>query len=148
MKHLMLDLYHIEAARLADRNLLMHVLSEYPAVIGMTAADKPVLRDIQTSTPTDDGMSGFTIIFSSHCSLHAWPPYGMVNLDVFSCNPFSTDEAVAYAKKMFVTEDIEIHEVERAARSPRDAMRPLVPHRDTVRPSLVGRFTPHREPLT
>ncbi len=69
MKHLMLDLYHIEAARLADRNLLMQVLTEYPAVIGMTAADKPVLCDIQTSTPTDDGMSGFTIIFSSHCSL-------------------------------------------------------------------------------
>jgi len=107
----------------------MQVLTEYPTVIGMEAADQPVLRNIKTSTPNDDGMSGFTIIFSSHVSLHAWSPYGMVNLDIFSCNAFSTDEVVAYAKRMFVTEDIEIHEVERATRSPRDTMRPLVPHR-------------------
>ncbi len=129
MKHVTLDLYHINAALLVDRAHLMQVLTEYPTVIGMEAADQPVLRNIKTSTPNDDGMSGFTIIFSSHVSLHAWSPYGMVNLDIFSCNAFSTDEVVAYAKRMFVTEDIEIHEVERATRSPRDTMRPLVPHR-------------------
>ncbi len=81
-------------------------------------------------------------------SLHAWPPYGMVNLDVFSCNSFSTEDAVAYAKTMFETGDVEIHEVERATRSPRDAMRPLVPHVDATRSVLAGRFAPRPESLT
>jgi len=148
MKHVMLDLYHIDPARLADRDLLMQVLNEYPQVIGMEAADLPTLKDIKTSCVSDDGMSGFTIIFSSHCSLHSWPPYGMVNLDIFSCNPFETDKAVAYAKRMFVTNDVEVHEVERATRSPRDAMRPLVPHPEAVRPLLSARLASRPEPLT
>lgn len=148
MKHVMLDLYQIDATRLADRDFLMQVLTEYPTVIGMEAAGPPVLRDIKTSCVSDDGLSGFTIIFSSHCSLHSWPPYGMVNLDIFSCNPFETYKAVAYAKRMFVTEDIEIHEVERATRSPRDSKQPLVPHVDATRPVLAGRFAPRPVPLT
>jgi len=148
MKHVLLDLYSIDAARLADRSLLTQVLAEYPSMIGMEAADQPVLKDIQTSSSLDDGMSGFTIIFSSHCSLHAWPSYGMVNLDVFSCNEFSTDEAVAYAKRMFVTNDVEVHEIERATRSPRDSKQPLVPHVDATRPVLAGRFAPRPAPLT
>ena len=121
MKHLMIDLYHVDPARLTDEALLLKVLSEYPGEIGMEAAGPPVLREIQTSNVLDNGMSGFTIIFSSHVSLHAWPPYGMVNLDVFSCNSFDVERATDFAKTLFETDDAEIHLVERATRSPRQA---------------------------
>ncbi len=121
MQHLMLDLYHCKAKRLTDAEHLLRVLTEYPAIIGMEAAGPPVLRDIVTNNPLDDGMSGVTIIFTSHVSLHSWPPYGMVNLDIFSCNVFDQQKAIAFAQEMFETEDIEIHQVERATRSPRDA---------------------------
>ena len=121
MKHLMIELYQVDPARLTDNTLLLKVLSEYPGEIGMEAAGPPVLRDITTSNPLDDGMSGFTIIYTSHISLHAWPPYGMVNLDVFSCNPFDVEHAIAFAKELFATDDVEIHLVERATRSPRQA---------------------------
>ena len=76
----------------------------------------------------DDGYSGFVIIATSHCSLHAWAPYGMVNLDIFSCEDFDVASAVAFARRMFQTDDIEIHVVERAQRSPR------VPARERVSP--------------
>jgi len=72
----------------------------------------------------------------------------MVNLDVFSCNTFSTDEALQYASRMFATTDIEVHEVERATRSPRDSKQPLVPHVDAARPVLAGRLAPRPESLT
>lgn len=52
-------------------------------------------------------------------SLHAWPSYGMVNIDVFSCEPFSSDEVVRFATQMFQAQDVEVHVVERATRSPR-----------------------------
>lgn len=122
MQHLMMDLYHVNAILLADRELLLRTLTEYPGQIGMEAAGPPVLRDIQTSNPLDDGMSGFIIIYTSHCSLHAWPPYGMVNLDVFSCNPFDVDRAVAFTKAQFQTDDVEVNLVERATRSPRNQL--------------------------
>jgi len=77
------------------------------------------LRDIKTSNPLDDGFSGFVIIATSHVSLHAWPPYGMVNIDIFSCEDFDVQETINFAQMMFQTDDIEVLAVERALRSPR-----------------------------
>lgn len=121
MQHVLLDLYHCNAALLADRALLHSVLDEYPDCIGMDKASPVVLRDIKTSNPLDDGMSGFVIIATSHVSLHSWPPFGMVNLDIFSCEPFDAEVVARFACDKFQTQDIEIHVVERATRSPRFA---------------------------
>jgi S-adenosylmethionine/arginine decarboxylase-like enzyme len=43
----------------------------------------------------------------------------MINIDIFSCEDFDVDEAVAFAREQFQCNDIEIHVVERATRSPR-----------------------------
>src|SRR5258706_15213301 len=83
------------------------------------------LRYIETTNPLDNGYSGFVIIATSHVSLHAWAPYGMVNLDIFSCEDFSVADVVAFARRAFQTNDIEVHVVERAARSPRISTRRL-----------------------
>src|SRR6059058_5583763 len=119
MLHVMLDLYGCNAKLLANEALLRQVLDEYPNRIGMEKASPVELRDIKTSNPLDYGFSGFVIIATSHVSLHAWPPYGMVNLDIFSCEDFSVDDVVAFASTRFRTNNIEIHAVERATRSPR-----------------------------
>ena len=119
MQHVMLDLYQCNTALLADSAFLHAVLDEYPDFIGMEKASPVVLRDIKTSSPLDDGMSGFIIIATSHVSLHAWPPYAMLNLDIFSCEPFDVDAVARFACEKFQTHDIEVRAVERATRSPR-----------------------------
>ena len=119
MKHIMIDLYGCRSDLLADEKLLQRVLDEYPDRIGMQKVSPVFLRDIKTSDPLDDGMSGFIIIATSHISLHAWPCYGMVNIDVFSCEDFDTEDVARFAEEMFQTQDRELHEVERALRSPR-----------------------------
>ncbi len=119
MQHVMLDLYQCNRALLADRAFLHTVLDEYPDLIGMEKASPVVLRDIKTSSPLDDGMSGFIIIATSHVSLHAWPPYAMLNLDIFSCEPFDVDVVARFACAKFQTQDIEVRAIERATRSPR-----------------------------
>jgi S-adenosylmethionine/arginine decarboxylase-like enzyme len=43
----------------------------------------------------------------------------MVNIDIFSCEDFDAQETIIYAQTMFQTDDVEIHAVERALRSPR-----------------------------
>jgi S-adenosylmethionine decarboxylase len=59
--------------------------------------------------------------------LHAWPEYGEVDIDICSCKEFSQEEAIAFARKMFQTDDVESHFVVRGNRS----LRPETP--DPVR---------------
>jgi S-adenosylmethionine decarboxylase len=119
MQHVMIDLYGCSPALLANEALLRQVLDQYPDRIGMEKVSPVFLKDIKTSSPLDDGLSGFVIIATSHVSLHAWPCYGMVNIDVFSCEPFSPNEVVSFAMQMFGARDVELNVVERATRSPR-----------------------------
>src|SRR5712692_1724741 len=123
MRHVMLDLYGCDPHLLADEAHLRRTLDEYPARIGMEKVSPIELRDIKTSNPLDDGYSGFVIIATSHVSLHAWAPYGMVNIDIFSCEDFDVPSTVAFARRVFQTDDIEVHAVERATRSPRISTR-------------------------
>ena len=119
MIHVMLDLFGCNPKVLANEALLRRVLDEYPTRIGMEKVSPVELRDIKTSNPLDDGFSGFVIIATSHVSLHAWPPYGMVNIDIFSCEDFEVIDTITFAQLMFQTDDVEVHVVERALRSPR-----------------------------
>jgi S-adenosylmethionine decarboxylase len=119
MRHVMLDLYGCDPYLLADEAHLRRTLDEYPARIGMEKVSTVELRDIKTSNPLDDGYSGFVIIATSHVSLHAWPPYGMINIDVFSCNEFDEAEVVSFARAMFNPIDVEVNSVLRATRSQR-----------------------------
>jgi len=119
MIHVMIDLFGCNPNLLANEALLRRVLDEYPTRIGMEKVSPVELRDIKTSNPLDDGFSGFVIIATSHVSLHAWPPYGMVNIDIFSCEDFEVIDTITFAQLMFQTDDVEVHVVERALRSPR-----------------------------
>lgn len=119
MRHVMLDLYGCNPDLLADEAHLRRVLNEYPARIGMEKVSPVELRYIKTSNPLDDGYSGFVIIATSHVSLHAWAPYRMINIDIFSCNEFDEAEVITFACAMFETNDIEVRSVRRATRSPR-----------------------------
>src|SRR5256714_11053493 len=119
MLHVMLDLYGCPPELLADEAFLRQVLDNYPARIAMEKVSPVELRYIETSNPLDDGYSGFVIIATSHVSLHAWPPYRMINIDIFSCNEFDEAEVVTFARDMFETNDIEVQSVKRATRSSR-----------------------------
>jgi S-adenosylmethionine decarboxylase len=125
MLHVMLDLYGCNPDLLANETLLREVLEEYPNRINMVKVGPAELRYIKTSSPLDDGYSGFAIIATSHVSLHAWAPYRMLNIDVFSCEEFSVEAVVAFACETFQTTDVEVHSVRRATRSPRLSPREL-----------------------
>lgn len=123
MLHVTLDLYGCKPELLADEAFLRDILEEYPDRIKMVKVGPAELRYIKTSNPLDDGYSGFVIIATSHVSLHAWAPYRMVNIDVFSCEEFSVEDVVAFACQRFQTRDVEVHQIRRATRSPRISSR-------------------------
>lgn len=123
MLHVMLDLYGCNPNLLENEVFLRGVLDQYPTHIGMQKVGPVELRYIKTNNPSDDGYSGFVIIATSHVSLHAWAPYGMVNIDIFSCEDFDVAEVVDFARWLFQTHDVEVHVVQRANRSPRISTR-------------------------
>src|SRR2546422_7417849 len=121
--HLMLELYGCDRKLLSNEPLVRRVLDEYPARVGMEKVSPVHLYDIETSNPLDAGLSGFVVIAQSHISLHAWPEYGEVDIDICSFQEFSQEDAIAFAKQMFQTDDVETHFVVRGARS----LRPETP---------------------
>ena len=123
LMHLMLELYGCSREVLTNEPLLRRVLDEYPGRVGMEKVSPVHLYDIETSNPLDAGMSGFVVIAQSHISMHAWPEYGEVDIDICSCKEFNQEDAIAFAKKMFQTDDVEAHFVVRATRS----LRPETP---------------------
>ncbi len=119
--HLMFELYGCDEGRLNDADTLKTLLRDLPGRINMTAVSPVHLYDIRECTDEEDnGMSGFVIIAQSHISLHAWPPYHELDVDICSCQPFDPDVAVRFAMELTKATSCETHFVNRASRSERD----------------------------
>ncbi len=134
--HLMLELYNCDRELLSNEPLLRRVLDEYPGRVDMEKVSPVHLYDIETSNPLDAGMSGFVVIAQSHISMHAWPEYGEVDIDICSCKEFSQEDAIAFAKEMFQSDDVEAHFVIRGNRS----LRPDVPDPTRYEAAMTARL--------
>jgi S-adenosylmethionine decarboxylase len=133
----MLELYNIERETLSNERLIRSVLDQYPSRVGMEKVSPVHLYDIETSNPLDAGLSGFVVIAQSHISLHAWPEYREVDIDICSCKEFSQEDAIAFAKEIFQTDDVETHFVVRATRS----LRPEEPDPVRYEQAMEARLT-------
>lgn len=133
--HLMLELYGCDRELLSNEALVRRVLDEYPARVDMEKVSPVHLYDIETSNPLDAGLSGFVVIAQSHISIHAWPEYGEVDIDICSCKEFSQEDAINFAKEMFQTDDVEVHFVVRGNRS----LRPETPDPERLAAALEER---------
>ena len=133
--HLMLELYGCDRELLSNEALVRRVLDEYPARVDMEKVSAVHLYDIETSNPLDAGLSGFVVIAQSHISVHAWPEYGEVDIDICSCKEFSQEDAINFAKEMFQTDDVEVHFVVRGNRS----LRPETPDPERLAAALEER---------
>ena len=134
--HLMLELYGCDRHILSNESLVKSVLEEYPAHVEMEKVSPVHLYQIETSNPLDAGLSGFVVIAQSHISLHAWPEYGEVDIDICSCKEFSQGDAIAFAKQMFQTDDVEAHFVVRGTRS----LRPETPDPERYEAAMAARM--------
>ena len=134
--HLMLELYGCDRGILSNESLVKRVLEEYPARVEMEKVSPVHLYQIETSNPLDAGLSGFVVIAQSHISLHAWPEYCEVDIDICSCKEFSQEEAIAFAKQMFRTDDVEAHFVVRGTRS----LRPETPDPERYEAAMAARL--------
>lgn len=116
--HLMVDGYGCNRSALEDINLIYKFLDEYPEQMDMTKIMPPYVFRYNGSVPEDWGVSGFVLIAESHISLHTFPEKQYLSLDMFSCKPFDTEQAVEFIKKYFHIQKYEMKVLDRGQEFP------------------------------
>ena len=99
--HLIIDGYGAPAELLRDVDFIYRFLDDYPSSLAMTKMTQPQVYTYVGATPQDWGLSGFVLIAESHISIHTFPDRNYLNIDVFSCKEFDTDNALAFLRQHF-----------------------------------------------
>jgi S-adenosylmethionine decarboxylase len=99
--HLVFDGYGCPAARLGDLDGLYQLLDSLPTRIKMTKIMPPYVFRHEAGASEPGGLSGFVLIAESHISVHTFPERKFVNVDVFSCENFDVEDALAAIKQAF-----------------------------------------------
>jgi S-adenosylmethionine decarboxylase len=89
--HLIIDGYGSNVEILKSEEFIYRLLDQYPAEIGMTKISSPV---VVRYTGDDWGISGFVMIAESHINIHTFVERCYVNIDVFSCKDFDTEQTI------------------------------------------------------
>ena len=77
--HLMMELYGCDQEKINYRKFLHQVVKAAVKKVGLTNLGS---RFHQFEP---HGVTGFTLLAQSHISLHTWPEYGYLVLDIFTC---------------------------------------------------------------
>jgi len=117
--HLVFDGFGCPRERLEDLTGLYHLLDGLPDRIRMTKIMPPyVFRHGLPDDPAG-GLSGFVLIAESHISLHTFPGRGYVNADVFSCETFDVQDALAAFRDTFGPSRVEWKLLDRGREFPK-----------------------------
>ncbi len=111
--HLVIDGFGASTPILEDVDAIYKFLDQYPDAIGMTKIAPPHVYSYEGKNPLDVGVSGFVLIAESHISIHTFPKRNYVNIDVFSCNAFNAEKALAELKQMFSLDTVRSWVLER-----------------------------------
>lgn len=116
--HLMVDGYGCDRAKLEDINLIYNFLDESPSQMEMTKIMPPYVFRYNGLVPEDWGISGFVLIAESHISVHTFPEKHYVSLDMFSCKPFNTQQALETVRNFFRMQKYEVKILDRGQEFP------------------------------
>lgn len=94
--HVTIDASGCNKRKLTSQSIVYDILNRMPESIGMTKMTLPyVVKWLDKfSISNNPGISGFVMLAESHISIHTFPDYDYVFIDIFSCRNFDTDKAV------------------------------------------------------
>jgi len=104
--HLVIDGYGGDIDKMWDEDLVSDFLYQYPESLHMTRITEPKVLTYEAPKSEDSGVSGFVIIAESHISIHTFPRKDYINIDIFSCQPFDHERALADVKDLFALAEV------------------------------------------
>ncbi|MEM0358868.1 MAG: adenosylmethionine decarboxylase [Candidatus Hadarchaeales archaeon] len=87
-RHIVAELYGVEERLIAKRDEIEKLLEEVVKKAKLTRVGS-IFKQFRPK-----GVTAVVLISESHISLHTWPEYGLVNLDIFTCGDPSKAEKV------------------------------------------------------
>lgn len=104
--HLIIDGYGGSAQKMQDVEHIYRLLDRYPSQIGMVKLSPPQVAKYMGSKPEDWGVSGFVLIAESHISIHTFPERCYINIDIFSCKEFDSEQAIREFQQQFGLDEV------------------------------------------
>ena len=118
--HLIFHGFCCPSSRLDELGRLYRLLETLPARIHMTKIMPPYVLRHDASGGSEPGYSGFVLIAQSHISIHTLPDRGLMSADIFSCETFDVEDAIAVLKREFRPRRVEWQLLDRGSEFPRD----------------------------
>jgi len=98
-RHIIAELYGVSADLISKESTVRKILEE----VTEEAKLEKIGSVYKQFNP--HGVTGIVLIAESHVSIHTWPEYGLVNLDVFTCGDISkADKAFKLFLELFKPE--------------------------------------------
>ncbi|MCL5004846.1 MAG: adenosylmethionine decarboxylase [Patescibacteria group bacterium] len=107
-KHLIIDAYGIDYAKLRNQKSIKNLLKDLPKKFKMRPLGKESVKKVSSDFYPDWGVSGFVMLYESHISLHTWPEEGYVAMDLYSCKDFDDKAIVKYLREFWNAKKMKI----------------------------------------
>jgi len=116
----MIDGYGGSFEALNGKEVVLRVLQDLPARLGMDILAEPKVYRAEANDKKDPGgWTGVVIIAESHISIHTFPARGFVSADVYTCkNGMDLELIKQYFRECFALTDMETNFVKRGTRYP------------------------------
>jgi S-adenosylmethionine decarboxylase len=93
-RHVILDCYDCDHHALKDQVYLETLLCQSAREAGAT-----ILHTYFHKFDRGEGVTGVVALSESHISIHTWPEYGFMAIDIFMCSDCDPSVAIAYVIK-------------------------------------------------
>ncbi len=114
--HLLLDCYQCNINRITSYDNISNFVKSLVERIDMKAYGDPIIEHFATHDPEKAGFSLVQLIETSNITAHFVDKNGDCYIDIFSCKPFSVDDARDVVQYFFTPKNIQLTYIERQAR--------------------------------
>ncbi len=95
-----IDIYNLEK-KFLELKYLLNILKLLINTLKIKPIQKHIIKKISSSKFKFSGYSILQLIKESHISLHTWPEYNYLAIDIFSCKKIETKKIINVFKNNF-----------------------------------------------
>ncbi|MFQ5766735.1 MAG: adenosylmethionine decarboxylase [Acidobacteriota bacterium] len=125
-RHLIAEFYRCDVALLDDLDGIQALLLETAQVVRATVLG----HTFHQFSP--QGVSGTVVISESHLSIHTWPEYGYVSVDIYTCGGLDPHPGFRFLRQRLGAGSTRVQEIVRGLPENRDAAAPPLPADVTI----------------